>query len=121
MANIVVIEDEEALAEIFHYAFGPSHDVKTFTAGRKALDHLLSSAPVDLIFCDLMMPDITGMDVFDHVSSVKPELVSKIVFMSGGAVTERAKSFLGSLPSERIIEKPFSLKDLRDALTRFLR
>ena len=66
----------------------------------------------DVILCDLMMPDVTGMEVFGYVKSARPHLAARVVFMTGGAFTARARAFLDEVPN-RCIEKPFELARLR--------
>ena len=72
----------------------------------------------DAILCDLMMPVMSGMELFEHVSTSMPELVERIVFVSGGAFTPEAKAFLERVPNARI-DKPFQSMNVR-ALVRGL-
>ena len=67
----------------------------------------------DVIVCDLMMPQVTGMDVYAAVMKFDPALAGKMIFVTGGAFTETARQFLDTLESGRHIEKPFDLKSLR--------
>jgi len=80
---------------------------------------LLADDGFDLILCDVMMPDITGMDVFDQVCTERPALRSRFVFMTGGAVTERARKFLEQVPDRRL-DKPFRLEQVEALLRRGL-
>ena len=66
----------------------------------------------DVILCDLMMPNITGMDLYAKLSHARPEILDRIVFATGGAFTTAARSFLDSVPNRRI-EKPFESETLR--------
>ena len=59
----------------------------------------------DVILCDLMMPVMTGMDLYAEVVRVAPKLVGRLVFMTGGAFTPRARAFLESV-SNPCLEKP---------------
>jgi CheY-like chemotaxis protein len=56
-----------------------------------------------------MMPDVTGMDVYERLAARGGGLERRIVFLSGGAVTERAQSLLASAPNLRF-EKPVDPK-----------
>jgi len=49
--------------------------------------------------------------VFAHLIAHHPGKEACVVFMTGGAFTDRAKQFLATVPNE-VIEKPFSLQDL---------
>ena len=68
-----------------------------------------------LVVCDVMMPEVSGWDFYDEVGQLDPKLRSRIVFLSGGAFTERAQAFLDSVPNRRL-SKPFDV----DALTAVL-
>ena len=107
-ARILVIDDEPPIARTLSELLGPDHDVSVASSGRDALAILGSSERFDAIFCDLMMPGMSGMDFYEQVQSVYPGLETRIVFMTGGAFTPRAAEFLASVRNRRI-EKPFSL------------
>jgi CheY-like chemotaxis protein len=65
----------------------------------------------DVILCDLIMPEMTGMDVYRAALQRATPVNDRIVFMTGGAFTQRARDFLQSVPNLRI-EKPFDLTHL---------
>lgn len=58
-----------------------------------------------------MMPEVSGMDVFERVSATRPDIAARFVFMTGGAFTDRARTFLEAHSVERF-EKPFSLDEV---------
>jgi DNA-binding response OmpR family regulator len=64
------------------------------------------------ILCDLMLPGMTGVDFLEVLGTRWPALADRLVFITGGAVTERAKRGLESAKNPPL-EKPFS----GDALT----
>jgi DNA-binding NtrC family response regulator len=62
-----------------------------------------------------MMPEMTGMDLYDAVVSRHPDCAKRFVFMTGGAFTPRATEFLAKL-SAPLLEKPFDARSLQSAL-----
>jgi CheY-like chemotaxis protein len=92
------------------------YNVICCTCGKDALA-AFNRGGIDLILCDLMMPGLTGMDVFDQISRELPDLCSRFVFMTGGAVTERARKFLDGMPDQRL-DKPFRLEQVEALLRR---
>ena len=60
-----------------------------------------------MILSDLMMPEVTGIDLHEALSLVDPGLASRMVFMTGGAFTPRAHTFLTTVTNPRL-EKPFA-------------
>ena len=88
--------------------------------GRKALERLRAGERYALILCDLMMPEMTGMDLFAELEKVAPDQASRMVFVSGGAFTPRAREFLERIPNARV-EKPIDLQNLRLLLRNLVR
>jgi CheY-like chemotaxis protein len=66
----------------------------------------------DVIFCDVMMPNVTGIDFFNEVSTLAPTEIDKIVFLTGGAFASHARQFLETIPNVQL-DKPFTPDELR--------
>jgi CheY-like chemotaxis protein len=92
----------------------------TVTRGRHALALIEDGEKFDAVLCDLMMPEMGGMDLFAALERVAPELASRVVFLTGGAFTERAAEFLANVKNPTL-DKPFAVDDLRAALGRVMR
>ncbi|HUS28253.1 MAG TPA: response regulator [Kofleriaceae bacterium] len=110
--RVLVIDDEESLGQAIRRYLSIDHDVEAVTSARVALDMLARGDRYDVILCDLMMPQITGMEVHDTVAKIDQRQAQRIVFVTGGAFTEAARKFFENTPNQRI-EKPFDLKTLR--------
>ena len=113
--RILVVDDEPAIVDLMRRCLA-GHDTDVASSGREAIA-ALSARDYDLAFCDLLMPDLTGMDVFAHLSAHHPDKVGCLVFMTGGAFTDRAKQFLATVPNS-VIAKPFSIEDLERVVAR---
>ncbi|MCY1017755.1 ATP-binding protein [Pyxidicoccus sp. MSG2] len=110
--RVLVVDDEPQVAAVLRRVLGGQHEVVLVHSGREALDLLAHDDAFDRIFCDLMMGDVTGMDVYEELARRQPEVLSRLVFMTGGGFTERARTFLQMVPLPRI-EKPFEPATLR--------
>ena len=86
-ARILIIDDEPLLGQTLRFAFQDKHDVEVAASGREALERLATDSNYDLVLCDLMMPDFSGMDLYDAVAAEVPGVVEKMLFMTGGAYT----------------------------------
>jgi signal transduction histidine kinase len=110
-ARVLVIDDEEMICTTLQRVLSPMHAVETTTSAEGALASLVGGATYDVILCDLMMPTLSGMDLFEELEKVRPEQARRIVFLSGGTFTARAQSFAARMP-DRFIDKPFDVDKL---------
>jgi CheY-like chemotaxis protein len=107
--SILVIDDEPLVCRLIERALGKEHRVTTLTVAKEALDRLVAGDRFDLLLCDLMMPEITGMELYERVRAFDEAQADRMVFLTGGAYTARARAFLESRP---VLEKPFDLAAL---------
>jgi signal transduction histidine kinase/CheY-like chemotaxis protein len=110
-ARVLAVDDEPQVLRSIQRALG-AHEVIVADCGSDALRRLEADAAFDVILCDLMMGDMTGMDLHQRLAARSPELAQRIVFMTGGVFTDGARDFLAGVPNA-CIEKPFDVKALR--------
>ncbi len=118
--RILVVDDEALVGRAVSRILSPQHDVVTRTSARAALDDVAGGGGgFDLVLCDLMMPDMNGMELHSRLREIAPALADRTVFLTGGAFTASAREFLARLPNARI-EKPFEPDALRALVARVL-
>ncbi|MBI5515818.1 MAG: response regulator [Deltaproteobacteria bacterium] len=110
--RVLVVDDEPSIGRMIELLLGPEHGVDVVGNGTQALDRLLAGERYDVILCDLVMPVMTGMDLYERLAVGAPEALARMVFMTGGAFTDRAREFLDEVPNARV-DKPFSPQTLR--------
>jgi signal transduction histidine kinase/CheY-like chemotaxis protein len=110
-ACVLVVDDDPLVARALSRILR-QHQVALATSGREALAWLESHPQVDVIFCDLMMPEMTGMELHRVLQERLPSLAVRVVFMTGGAFTPEASGFLEHVLNERI-DKPFDVHAVR--------
>src|SRR3954471_20106990 len=118
--RLLVIDDEPMILGALRRSLSAEYHVTCVGDGRKALERLRAGERYALILCDLMMPEMTGMDLFAELEKVAPDQASRMVFVSGGAFTPRAREFLERIPNARV-EKPIDLQNLRLLLRNLVR
>ncbi len=118
--RILAVDDEPLVARAIRRALEPTHEVVIETTAKGALDRLVSGERFDLVICDLMMPEKSGMDLHADLNAAHPAIAERIVFLSGGAFTPKAKAFLDVVRNP-VLEKPFDSKALRAFVNGLLR
>jgi PAS domain S-box-containing protein len=114
-ARILVVDDEPDVGEALELALEPEHEVLSVQEGRDALVRLEAGDRFDLIFCDLMMPGMSGMDLFAEISRLAPEQAERMVFITAGAFTAWSRQFLCNVANP-CLEKPFRLESLHETV-----
>jgi CheY-like chemotaxis protein len=116
--RVLLVEDDPLVARAVRRTLGNEHDV-TFVEGGRAALAALAQAEFDVVLCDLMMPEMTGMELHAELSRDRPEIARRMVFLSGGAFTDTAREFLASVPNAQV-EKPFEPSALRSLIRRLV-
>jgi CheY-like chemotaxis protein len=115
--RVLVIDDDELVGEAIARALSEDNDVIVMTSARDALASIEVGERYDVILCDLMMPVVSGVDLYADLVRNAPKLAGKIVFMTGGAFTPRARAFLKSVVNP-CLEKPLDVSKLRGIVAR---
>jgi PAS domain S-box-containing protein len=112
--RILIVDDEPAILRALQRLLA-SHEVFRAASGREAVERVEQIGPFDLIFCDVMMPELSGPDVYRRVSELKPGQEQKIVFVTGGAFADQTAKFLESIPNPKL-SKPFEPAAVRELI-----
>jgi CheY-like chemotaxis protein len=108
---VLVVDDDPMIQRVAMRTLAGQHSVFAMN-GTQALARIRKGERFDVILCDLLMPEISGMDFYEAVSSIDSRETAKIIFLTGGAFTPRARTFLAEISNQRI-EKPFDPIHLR--------
>ncbi|HEX8821171.1 MAG TPA: ATP-binding protein, partial [Archangium sp.] len=114
-ARILVVDDEPLVGAALRRALGHEHEVHVTTSAREALARVRQGPPFDAILCDLMMPEMTGMELFAELQCTSPTQAQVVLFFTGGAFTETTRAFLEQ-HQERVLGKPIDTGVLRERL-----
>src|SRR5581483_5676206 len=85
--RVLVVDDDEAVGRTLRRSLSADHDVTVTTDGRRALELLLGGAEFDTVLCDVLMPEVGGVEVFETLKIERPGAERRIVFLTGGAFT----------------------------------
>ncbi|MEQ8279914.1 MAG: ATP-binding protein [Deltaproteobacteria bacterium] len=94
-----------------------AHDVELIDDPLAALERLRDGATFDVLMFDLMMPTMTGAELYAEVASLRPELVERILILTGGSFHASTAAFEEQM-ADRLIQKPVTRQALLDAIER---
>lgn len=107
---ILIVDDEPLVLKLLGAILKTTWDVTLASDGADALAQL-GARRYQAIACDLMMPGMSGIELSDMLAKTDPDHRRRIVFLTGGAVTEEAERFLAR-PDVRYIVKPVTRAEL---------
>ncbi|WP_342377337.1 ATP-binding protein [Myxococcus stipitatus] len=112
--RVLVVDDDALVSGAIRRTLARENDVDVVVSARQALERLSEPVPrrYDVVLCDLMMPEMTGMDLYDALVRTAPAVAERVVFITGGAFTPTARTFLERVENPRV-EKPFDPEALR--------
>jgi two-component system NtrC family sensor kinase len=113
------VDDEPVMGAVLRRIFGRAHEVTVVDHGRAALSIMDGGADFDVVLCDVVMPDISGLQVYEAVRERHPHLLDRFIFLTGGVLHEKSRKFLSSITNP-VVKKPFELGALRELVRRVL-
>jgi PAS domain S-box-containing protein len=115
--KILIVDDEVSVARTLRALLENEHDLSLAENGAEALAAISAASKrgFDVIMCDLMMPGMSGMELYERIRHEYPGLEQRMVFMTGGVSMERARQFLATCLN-LTFEKPFDFDRLRRTL-----
>ena len=119
--RVLVIDDEALIGTaIRRILTKQGMEVVVVERGREGIALVTDGEHFDAIFCDMMMPDFSGVDVYDALRAKAPSMMSRVIFMTGNAFSAREHDLFSGTKNVRI-EKPFLPADLSGAVAEVLR
>jgi CheY-like chemotaxis protein len=82
---------------------------------RELFARLEAGDTFDVCCCDLMMPQMTGMEVRARIAAAWPQLLSRMIFVTGGPSTPDGLDFVAR-PDVLVLDKPFDVETLRSTV-----
>ncbi|MDY7225394.1 ATP-binding protein [Hyalangium rubrum] len=113
--RVLVVDDDPFVRAALRRALGREHDITLAASAREALGRILQGGTFDLILCDLMMPEMTGMEFFAELQRLCPSQAEEILFFTGGAFTEATRGFIET-QAGRVLNKPIDTSLLLESI-----
>jgi two-component system phosphate regulon response regulator PhoB len=120
MARILVVEDEKDLQEVLSYNLRQAgHEATIAGTGQEGIARVAAEAP-DLVLLDLMLPDMSGMDVCRALKSdATTRHIPVVMLTARGEAIDRVVGF--ELGADDYVVKPYSMRELTLRLQAILR
>jgi len=109
--RILVVDDEAPIGRALRAALVDLGEVTVAESAEEA-QSLLRRGEFDVVLTDVRMPLTSGIELFGWIERELPELAPRVLFMTGGRLTQEEIAFAEAAPA-RWIEKPFDLRLLR--------
>jgi CheY-like chemotaxis protein len=115
---ILVVDDEPAVAGILMEVVREDNcAVDSAVDGEEALEKLRERT-YDVILCDIRMPRLNGMAFYRAIARWKPQLLRRVVFITGDILGPETQAFLAQADAP-VLEKPFKIQDVLSMIRRF--
>lgn len=114
--RVLVVDDEPRVCDALARLVSGQHELRGATSGRAALELVRAGERFDAILCDVMMPELNGVQLQRAVAEIAPALAARFAFMTGGAFSAEAGCLLAESGAP-VLRKPFE----RDVLLGCLR
>ena len=117
--RILLVDDEPlVLSGIRRVLVKQGYEVVVLGTALGALELLATDPLFDVILSDLMLPDLEGSELYARAIARDPELEPRFLFMTGGALNERARQFCQVFHA-RCMEKPFDARTVSERVRSF--
>jgi CheY-like chemotaxis protein len=113
--RVLVVDDDPAVLRAFRRVLQGEHEIVTARDGSEALRVVLGGTRVDAIICDIGMPKLDGPAFFSELFELRPQLMPRVVFCTGGPPNEKTQRFLERLQAP-LLFKPVPAGDLQRAI-----
>lgn len=113
MKKVLVIDDEPYIAEIVKlFAAKLGYETDVSFSGDSTAERLMNG-DYWAVFCDLLMPGLSGLEVFEMIREAKPELSKRFVLLTASIPDKKIEKFL---KDKEIIffRKPFNFEAFKD-------
>jgi chemosensory pili system protein ChpA (sensor histidine kinase/response regulator) len=117
---VLVVDDSITVRELLSLSFNKlGYRVEQARDGQEGWDKLRNGLPCDMIFCDIEMPRMNGLELLSHLQ--KDEQLRKIpVAMLTSRGAEKHRKLATDLGAKAYLTKPYTEKDLMDIAQRLI-
>ena len=113
--RVLVIDDDAMVCRSLTRLLQAHHTVVAVFEAAEGLRRIEAGERFDVILCDVMMPEVSGVEFYERLRESVPEQAARVVFVTGGVFSNESRAFLDA-GKHRVIEKPVAQGPLYKAL-----
>ncbi len=117
---LIVDDQEDILTSMKMLVESEGYEAKTANSGKLALK-LLKQESFDLVLLDILMPEMSGMEVLANIRKDSKLKNQKVAFLSVVKLSEPGKDIVKKLKLVEYFQKPIDVVDFRKRLKKLLK
>ena len=113
--RILVVDDEPNIRILLSEVLTKDgHTVEVASNGQQAAE-MIQECQYDCLIMDITMPGVGGTNLYKHINESKPDLIPKIIFITGDTVRSDTRAFLKAAGNPTL-NKPLDLTELKNCI-----
>jgi signal transduction histidine kinase/CheY-like chemotaxis protein len=113
--SLLVVDDEPVFLASIKRVLAPRYEIACTQSGAATLEWLDQHDAPDVVLCDLIMPEMSGIELYHAIRERFPDVAERVIFITGGAITQEAREFMES-EQHRVVEKPLDVKEIVEVI-----
>lgn len=115
--RVLVVDDEPMIVAMITETLQAEFDVYGDSSSSAALARLQAGERFDAVLCDVMMPELNGMELYREARQIDKDQAQRFIFVTGGVAVPQVHNFLAETGNP-CVQKPFDLHTLRSTVRR---
>jgi CheY-like chemotaxis protein len=112
---LLVDDDMSVLSGFRRHLQNDDVSIEFALSGGQAIRRLLSDTPPDVVVCDMILPDVSGAEVYQRAIAADPTYRQRFAIATGAAGSPSVTSFLATF-SGPVLHKPVEASQLSQAV-----
>jgi DNA-binding response OmpR family regulator len=109
------VDDDWSLLRTYRTTLSTELKAEFLTSGEEAAQRILSDSPPDIVVCDIIMPFVTGADLYSRAVAADSSWSERFLFLTGASSTRVVITFMNEHEG-RVLFKPVPSNRLLDAI-----
>jgi FixJ family two-component response regulator len=113
--KVLFVDDDWKMLSSYRTMVAGQLDAEFVSSSDDAFNRLISEKPPQIVVCDVVMPGLTGADIYRRAVLLDRTWAKRFIFITGAASTPAVAEFLNTL-DVRVFHKPVPTERLMDTL-----